>query len=130
VYARAFLLPLILLAGCSSSPDASDASPVAVGTSRTSELTVIAWSNHLQRAVPAIGTVTFVDDGTTYALNTAGDAGQTLTGLEPGRYRVTFRKRKTDGTPKRIDGEEAVYLEPGERRTITVVVVDPKDDIG
>ena len=58
--------------------------------------------------------MTFVDDGTTYALNTDdGDKGQTVSDLEPGRYRVTFRKRKTDGKPKSISGEEVVYLEPG-----------------
>ena len=128
--ARALLLPL-LLAGCTSAPPtAGPRTP----TDASCELTVIAWSDHLQRAVPATGTMTFLEDETTFALDTsaAGNpaAGHTVSGLESGRYRVTFKHRRTGAKTKGLDGEEVVYLEPGERRAVTVVVVDREDDIG
>ena len=51
---------------------------------------MIVWSDHLQRAVPATGTLMFVNDGTTQAfdIRRVSAEGHTLRGLQPGSYRI------------------------------------------
>lgn len=123
------IFPLVLLAGCGGGPERVSEPPVVVAAC---ELTVIVWSEQLQSAVPAVGTVTG-EVGFKASFDTSNKAaeGQTLTGLEPGRYVVSLHHRVlTKARTKRVDGEEAVYLEPGERRSVTVVAVDREGDIG
>lgn len=117
------------IAGCSSAEPA-----VSVGgAQRTASLTVIVWSAHTQRPVAADGMLTFVADGTRRELNTrtTPDAGTSITDLAPGAYRVQITRRADpSGRPKRVDGVEDIYLEPGQRAEVTIVVTDREGELG
>lgn len=123
------LLFALVLAGCSSSPDLED--DEAPLLSRTSELTVIIVSQHLQQPVPATGKLTSLADGTSRAVDTRATPGegQRLIGLQPGRYRVAIEYRYLEGEGVQpVEGADALYLEPGAKRKLNVVVGDRKED--
>lgn len=131
MHLRVSAVLLALLAGCSSTPDSGELeAPLA----RTScELTVIVWSEHLQRPVAGEGVVASVGGDFETSLNTreSPDKGQTISGLQPGRYRVRVTARYLPNSGKKaVNGEQVIYLEPGARQQITIVAVDRKGDLG
>lgn len=100
---------------------------------RTATLTVVVWSAHTQRAVAADGLLTFVADGTRREINTRATPteGTSITGLAPGAYRLQITRRNDpSGKPKRVDGVEDIYLEPGQRAEVTIVVTDREGELG
>jgi hypothetical protein len=117
------------ITGCSSAEPA-----VGVGgTQRAASLTVIVWSAHTQRPVAADGLLTCIADGTRREINTrtTPDAGTSITDLAPGAYRVQITRRADpSGRPKRVDGVEDIYLEPGQRAEVTIVVTDREGELG
>lgn len=127
---------LIVLLACSGLAGCSSVDPVGVGADspqRTASLTVVVWSAHAQRAVAADGTLTFVADGTRREINTRAtpDEGTSITGLAPGAYRVQITRRADPGgRPKRVDGVEDIYLEPGQQAEVTIVVTDREGELG
>jgi hypothetical protein len=124
---RKFLAILLFVSapGCFGGPEAPPAPVVPeVGVST---LTVVVWSNELQRPVPATGHLQPLGEGEVRPLDTrrAPEQGQTFTDLAPGRYRVEVRKRYlADDQTQRVEGAQTLYLEPGVSPTITVVAVD------
>ena len=123
------IVPLVQLTGCAG-PD-----PLPEpGMGSAATLVVVVWSAHTQKAVPAEGTLTPRSDGTARAFNTrtAPEEGQSISGLAPGAYRVQVTRRfdPTSGKPQRVDGVEEVYLEPGQRAQVTVVVTDREGELG
>jgi hypothetical protein len=122
------LLPTAQLAGCAA-PDPLPGPSV----SRTATLVIVVYSAHAQRAVAAEGTLTMRADGSTRAFDTRGtpDEGQAITGLAPGAYRVQISRRfDPSGRARRVDGVEEVYLEPGQRSQVTIVVIDREGELG
>ena len=123
------LLSLSLL-GCSGAADLDGEGPPAVVT--TSDLTVLVWSDVRQMPVGATGVVIWESDGSSMELDTRANpaVGQTFNGLQPGRYRVEVTRRYEGETVKEVEGSEAVYVEPGAPREVTVVVEDREDELG
>lgn len=123
------LVVLLACAGCSSAEPAGD----FVATARTASLTLVVWSAHTQRAVAADGLLTFISDGTRREINTRATPteGTSITGLAPGAYRVQITRRNDpSGKQKRVDGVEDIYLEPGQRAEVTIVVTDREGELG
>lgn len=124
---RALLPVLLLVLGCAG-PES-----VAPEGTRTGTVHVVVWSVHLQRAVAAEGTLTSRADGTRREFATRSDPanGATITGLPAGPYRISVLRRiGADGRAQRVEGAEEVYLEPGARVEVTVVVTDREGELG
>ncbi|MBX3471337.1 MAG: hypothetical protein KF878_31090 [Planctomycetes bacterium] len=124
---RSMLFILALLAGCSG------AEPVQERGPRTASLDVLVWSVHGQRPVAAEGTLTSRADGNRREFNTRANPAQgtSITGLPPGAYRITITRRfDPTGRPQRVEGIEEIYLEPGARAQVTVVVTDREGELG
>lgn len=112
------------LTGCGAAEVAVEEGP----TSTTCDLTVVVWSEHLQRAVPASGHLVSLSDDSRQVIDTRSDParGQTLT-LQPGQYQIRIDFRRVSAGTQKVEGEEVVYLEPGEKRSVRLVVTDRKD---
>ena len=124
------VLLLLCLSGCSSAEPTSSGGDLPIST--TSELTIVVWSSHLQREVPATGAVISTDNASrqeAFDSRSSPTRGNTLT-LRPGQYQIAVRFRYLATGVQRVDGEEVVYLEPGAKTTVRVVVSDQKEDIG
>ncbi|MCO5172021.1 MAG: hypothetical protein M9894_37455 [Planctomycetes bacterium] len=124
---RSLLVTLVLLAGCSGAEPAPERGP------RTASLDVVVWSVHGQRPVAAEGTLTSRADGNRREFNTRANPAQgtNITGLPPGAYRITITRRfDPAGRPQRVEGIEEIYLEPGARAQVTVVVTDREGELG
>jgi hypothetical protein len=125
----ALLLAAPLLVGCAGSSEAGasvDEIPLS------GELVVVVYSEKIQAAVPARGTVTPIGESSSVPFDTvrAVDEGKTLT-LAPGRYTVAVTHRVLgSGSLQPVTGEQVLYVEPGARHEITVVVKDRQGDLG
>lgn len=125
---RRLLLPLLFLLGCAG----SDPVP-SEGGARTGTVNVVVWAVHSQRPVPAEGTLTSRLDGTRrdFSTRTNPAEGATLTNLPPGPYRISVLRRfDPAGRAQRVEGYEEVYLEPGGRVEVTIVVSDREGELG
>lgn len=121
---------LLLLIGCSG---CSSVAPAVNEGTRVGTVNVVVWSVHSQRAVPAEGTLISRADGTRRDFTTRANPaeGATLTGLPAGPYRITVQRRlEPAGRPQRVEGAEEIYLEPGKRVEVTVVVTDREGELG
>lgn len=115
-----------VLSGCSSTPTDSDTAGLSA---MPGELTVVVWSKELQALVPARGRVTSLSSQESVPFDTQGQAstGLTLT-LSPGRYSVLVEQRyDSSGSVQQVSGERVLYVEPGARETLEVVVTDRKE---
>lgn len=125
---RALLPTLLLLIGCAGS------GPVPTeGGPRSGTVNVVVWSVHAQRAVPAEGTLTFRVDGTRREFTTRANPaeGASVGNLPPGPYRISILRRfDPAGRAQRVEGTEDVYLEPGARVELTIVVSDREGELG
>lgn len=125
---RRALLPLLLLLGCAGpDPIGSDAG------ARTGTVSVVVWAVHSQRAVPAEGTLTSRVDGSRreFSTRTNPAEGTSITNLPPGPYRISVTRRfDAAGKAQRVEGYEEVYLEPGGRVEVTIVVSDREGELG
>lgn len=125
---RALLPTLLLLIGCAGSEPA----PIE-GGARTGTVNVVVWSVHSQRAVPAEGTLTSRSDGARreFTTRTTPDAGATIGNLPPGPYRISISRRfEAGGRAQRVEGVEDIYVEPGSRVEVTIVVTDREGELG
>ena len=124
------LLAQATLSGCAAEPVASEDS----GPQRFASLRVVVWSVQTQAAVTAEGVLTSRSDASQTLVKTPRQdpaEGQMLTGLLPGAYRLQINKRlDPSGRMQRVEGLEDVYLEPGQRAEITIVVTDREGELG
>jgi len=130
------LIALLACAGALGTAGCSGVEQVdhgAASPQRAASLTVVVWSAQTQRAVSADGLLTFVADGTHREINTRANPaeGTSISGLAPGAYRVQIiRRADPSGRAKRVDGLEDIYLEPGQRAEVTIVVTDREGELG
>lgn len=91
---------------------------------------MIVWSTVVQGPVGAEGSI--AGPSATHAFDTrpAPTEGVTFPALGPGLYRIQVTHRHAGAKRQRVEGADEVYLEPGQRRRVTVVAVDRGDDIG
>ncbi len=123
-----FALCVALLAGCGS----AEVEQERVGTGQTATLTIVVWSPQTQRPVAATGRLTSSADGQQRDFDTraAPEAGQIITGLAPGPYRLQVLRRYEGAKTKAVEGTEEVYLEPGAEKALTITATDKPGELG
>lgn len=123
-----FGVALALLAGCGS----AQVEPEVAGGARTASITIIVWSTQTQRPVAATGRLISTTDGLERDIDTraAPEAGQVITGLAPGPYRLKVLRRHEGAKSQAVEGIEELYLEPGEQRSLTVTATDKPGELG